>query len=125
KNDLPTVASLKKFDLQILTKFDIHSLDVILHCMPNLNELIFTFITKISNTPFIDILFNGHIWQQILINHVPYLNKFNIHISVLTDKGLFDLKSILDSFRCFVTQCDGWHMAVTRLQPFERPIKCK
>ncbi|CAF3211177.1 unnamed protein product [Rotaria sp. Silwood2] len=123
KNDLPTVASLKKFDLQILTKFDIHSLDVILHCMPNLNELIFTFITKISNTPFIDILFNGHIWQQILINHVPYLNKFNIHISVLTDKGLFDLKSILDSFRCFVTQYDGWHMAVTRLQPFERPIK--
>ncbi|CAF3710140.1 unnamed protein product [Rotaria sp. Silwood1] len=99
KYDLPTVASLKKFDLQILTKFDIHSLDVILRCMPNRHEISFTFITKNPNTPLIDILFNGNIWQQILINHVPYLNKFNIHISVLTDKELFDLKSVLVSFR--------------------------
>ncbi|CAF1474791.1 unnamed protein product, partial [Rotaria sordida] len=121
KNDLPIVASLKKFDLQILTQFDIHSLGLILHCMPNLHEISFTFITKDLNTPFIDVLLNGNIWQQILISHVQYLNKFNIHISLLTDEGLFDLKSILDSFRCFVTQFDGWHMAISRLETFEGP----
>ncbi|CAF2741349.1 unnamed protein product [Rotaria sp. Silwood2] len=125
KNDLPRVVSLKKFFLEILTQFDINSLGIILYCMPNLQQISFTFIAEYLDTSFINILFNGNIWQQILINYVPYLKKFDIYISVLTDKGLFDLKSILDSFRCFVTQYNGWNMSVTRLRAFEKPKKCK
>ncbi|CAF3871959.1 unnamed protein product [Rotaria sordida] len=124
KDDLPIVASLKKFDLQILTQFDIHSLSLILYCMPNLQDINFTFITEYLDldTPYIDVLLNGNIWQQILISHVPYLNTFNIHISLLTNDGLFDLQSILDSFRCFLTQFDGWHMAISRLETFRYSI---
>ncbi|CAF3296569.1 unnamed protein product [Rotaria sp. Silwood2] len=122
KDDLPIVASLKKFDLQILTQFDIHSLSLILYCMPNLQDINFTFITEYLDTPYIDVLLNGNIWQQILISHVTYLNTFNIHISLLTNDGLFDLQSILDSFRCFLTQFDGWHMAISRLETFRYSI---
>ncbi|CAF1644962.1 unnamed protein product [Rotaria sordida] len=125
KDDLPIVASLKKFDLQILTQFDIHSLSLILYCMPNLQDINFTFITEYFDTPYIDVLLNGNIWQQILISHVPYLNTFNIHISLLTNDGLFDLQSILDSFRCFLTQFDGWHMAISRLETFRYSIPYK
>ncbi|CAF1462892.1 unnamed protein product [Rotaria sordida] len=125
KDDLPIVASLKKFDLQILTQFDIHSLSLILYCMPNLQDINFTFITEYIDTPYIHVLLNGNIWQQILISHVPYLNTFNIYISLLTNDGLFDLQSILDSFRCFLTQFDGWHMAISRLETFRYSIPYK
>jgi hypothetical protein len=110
--------------LQILTQFDIHSLSLILSCMSNLRELNFTYITEHLDTPFIDLLINGNIWQQILTSHVPYLNKFNIHMSLLTPERL-DLKSILDSFRCFVRQYHGWQMAVSQWETYGHSIPCK
>ena len=97
KDDLPIVSSLQTFNLQILTHCDIHSLGLILYCMPNLRELSFTFIMEHHAIPFNDVLLNGNIWQNRLTIHVPYLNKFDIHISVMCQE-LFDLKSILDSF---------------------------
>ena len=110
--------------MQILTHCDVHSLGLILSCMPNLHEFSFTFIMERFAIPFNDVLLDGNIWQNILTIHVPYLNKFDIHISVMREE-LFGLKSILDSFRCFVTQYDGWHMAVSRWETFEKKCKLK
>jgi hypothetical protein len=124
KDDLPIVSSIKKFDLQVLTPCDIHSVGLVLSCMPNLRELNFTLVTEYLDTTLGDVLLNGNIWQKILINHVPYLNKFDIHISLIRE-GLFDLKSILDSFRCFVTQYDDWHMAVSQWETLGEACKWK
>ncbi|CAF0908414.1 unnamed protein product [Rotaria sordida] len=119
EDDLPRVASLKIFDLHILTQCDIHSLGLILHCMPNLREFSFTFIVEHLHTLFIDVLLNGNNWQQILTSHLSHLTKFDIHMSFLTHDGLVNSKLILDSFRCFCTQYDGWHMAISRWKTFQ------
>ncbi|CAF1445429.1 unnamed protein product, partial [Rotaria sordida] len=60
EDDLPTISSLKILDLQILTQFDIHSLDHILNCMPNLQDFSFTFIIGHLDTLFIDDLLDGN-----------------------------------------------------------------
>jgi hypothetical protein len=122
KDDLPIVSSLQTFNLQILTHCDIHSLGLILYCMPNLHELNFTFIMEHRAIPFNDVLLNGNIWQNLLTIHVPHLNKFDIHISLVREE-LFDLKSILDSFRCFITQYDGWHMAASQWKTLHEACK--
>jgi hypothetical protein len=125
KDKLPRVTSLKIFDLHIFTQCNIHSLARVLHCMPNLQKFSFTFIVEYLHTPFIDVLLNGINWQQMLTSHVPHLIKFDIHISFLTHNGLLNSKLILDSFRCFLTQYHGWHMAISRWTTFQRSILCK
>ncbi|CAF3987268.1 unnamed protein product [Rotaria sordida] len=122
EDDLPTIPSLKILDLQIFTEFDIHSLHHILHCIPNLQDFSFTLINEHLDTPFIDDLLDGNNWQQILTRHVSNLNKFNFHMSFLTDEGLFDLNLVLNSFRCFLTRYDNWHMAISRWEIFEEFI---
>ena len=97
KDDLPIVSSLQTFNLQILTHCDIHSLGLILYCMPNLHELNFTFIMEHRAIPFNDVLLNGNIWQNLLTIHVPHLNKFDIHISLMREE-LFDLNRFLIRF---------------------------
>ncbi len=111
--------------MQILTECDIHSLGLILHCMPNLREFCFTFFVGHFDTQYFDILLDGNNWQQTLTSHVPYLNKFDFHISFLMVEELFDLDWILNSFRYFVVQYDGWHMAISRWKTFRRFRPCK
>ncbi|CAF4550065.1 unnamed protein product, partial [Rotaria sp. Silwood2] len=125
EDDLPKIPSLKILDLQIFTEFDIHSLHHILHCIPNLQDFSFSLIIEHLDTPFIDDLLDGNNWQQILIRHVSNLNKFNFHMSFLTDEGLFDLNLVLNSFRCFLTRYDNWHMAISRWETFEEFIPSK
>ena len=125
EDDLPTILSLKILDLQILTQCDIHSLDFILHCMPNLQEFSLTLITGRLDTSFIDVLLDGNNWQQMLTRRISNLNKFDFHISFLTDQGLFDLNLILDSFHYFLARYDGWHMAISRWETFKGFIPCK
>ncbi|CAF1283264.1 unnamed protein product [Rotaria magnacalcarata] len=125
ENDLPTVSSLKILDLQILTQSDVHSIDHILHCMPNLQGFSFTLIMEDLDTPCIDDLIDGNVWQQILTRHVSNLKKFDFHMSFLTDERFFDLDLVLNSFRCFLTRYDGWHMAICRWKTFEEPISYK
>ena len=67
-----------------MTQCDIHSLGLILHCMPNLQEFSFTLIVERLHTPFIDVFLNGNNWQQMLASHSSYLTKFDIHMSFLT-----------------------------------------
>ncbi|CAF3427275.1 unnamed protein product, partial [Rotaria sp. Silwood2] len=122
EDDLPKIPSLKILDLQIFIEFDIHSLHHILHCIPNLQDFSFSLIIEHLDTPFIDDLLDGNNWQQILIRHVSNLNKFNFHMSFLTDEGLFDLNLVLNSFRCFLTRYDNWHMAISRWETFEEFI---
>ncbi|CAF3743671.1 unnamed protein product [Rotaria sordida] len=125
EDDLPTSLLLKSFDLQILTQCDVDSLDIILRCMPNLREFTFTFIVGPLDTPYYNILLDGNNWQQVLTSRVPYLNKFDFHMSFYMFEESFNLDLILNSFRCFVTQYDDWHMAISRWKTFQEPISCK
>ncbi|UJR32164.1 hypothetical protein I4U23_019631 [Adineta vaga] len=52
----PILPSLKSFPLHIATFCDFHSLNVILHCMPNLHQLILTIIsTSLNPTRYLDV----------------------------------------------------------------------
>jgi hypothetical protein len=104
---------------------DIRSLDLILRCMPNIQEFCFTLMDDYTDTPFIDIILDRDYWQQMLTSRVPYLKKFDFLMSLVMADNLIDLDWLLDSFRCFVTQYDGWHMAISRWEPFRRDIPCK
>ena len=127
EDDLPILPLLKSFDLQIPTIYDINLLSLILRCMPTLREFSFTYIEEYLDPLFIDTFIDGNHWQQILTNRVPYLNQFNFHISFITEKNntSFDLDWIVDSFRCFLTQYAGWHMAASQWQTFKDSIPCK
>ncbi|CAF5162442.1 unnamed protein product, partial [Rotaria sp. Silwood1] len=63
ENDLPLSSLLKSFDLQIImTRYTIHSIDLILHCMPKLDQFGFIFIVDQNISPFIMNLTDGRNW---------------------------------------------------------------
>ncbi|CAF5092447.1 unnamed protein product, partial [Rotaria sp. Silwood1] len=84
ENDLPLSSSLKSFHLQIImTRYKIHSIDLILHCMPKLDQFGFIFIVDQNISPFIMNLTNGQNWCEMLTSDVSYLKKFDFRISLL------------------------------------------
>lgn len=102
ENDLPILSSLKSFDLEIIMcRCDIHSISVILHCMPNLHRFIFTLIVDDNISPFLMDLINGLHWYQMLTNYVSYLKKFHFYLSLITNGQSIDLDNIINSFKCF------------------------
>ncbi|CAF1389964.1 unnamed protein product [Adineta steineri] len=119
EDDLPTISTLQILDLQIFTQCNIHSLNLILHCMPNLQELSLTLVNNHVNQWLIDSFINGNNWQRMLTSHVANLKVFDFHMSFLMDNRLLDSNVILNSFRYFVTHYNGWHMAISRWITFE------
>ncbi|CAF3338585.1 unnamed protein product [Rotaria sp. Silwood2] len=115
EDDLPKSTLLKSFDLQIImARCDIHSIGLILRCMPNLHRFIFTLIGDQNIFPFTMDLINGQNWYEMLTNHVPYLNKFDFHISGIVNGESIDLDNILNSFKCFLNLYHDWNMCITR-----------
>jgi hypothetical protein len=125
QNDLPILLSLKSFDLQVLTKCDIHSLRLILRCMPNLQEFNLTLFIGLLGRQYFHILLDGNNWQQMVASHVPYLKKFEFHICFFIMPEPMDIDGILNSFQYFVTQFDGWHMAISRWKIYRGVTPCK
>ncbi|CAF4518274.1 unnamed protein product [Rotaria sp. Silwood2] len=115
ENDLPLSSLLKSFDLQIvMAPCDIYSIGLILHCMPNLYQFVFTLIRDRSLSPFIMDLIDGQNWQEMLTSHVPYLKKFDFHISLLKYGQPLDFDNIVNSFRCLVNLYHQWDMCISR-----------
>src|SRR5205085_3193447 len=109
EDDLPKLSLLKSFDFQIvMARCDIHSIGLILRCMPNLHRFVFTLIVDLNISPFTMDLINGQNCREMLTSHVPYLNKFDFHISFITNGEPVDLDSILNSFRCFINLYYQW-----------------
>jgi len=101
--------------LYTLEVVDVSFLEHILKCMPNLVQFTITFmvINKVL-TNIIDAL-DGQFWENLLSRRAPHLCKFDFFISVIyTGREVVDLDDIIDSFECFVTRYDGWHMAASK-----------
>ncbi|CAF3298577.1 unnamed protein product [Rotaria sp. Silwood2] len=115
EDDLPKSLLLKKFDLQIvMIRCDIQLIGLILRCMPNLHRFVFTIIVDKNISPFMMDLINGQNWREMLTCHVPYLNKFDFHMSLLTNGQPIDLDNILNSFRSFINLYEKWDMCISR-----------
>ncbi|CAF4926457.1 unnamed protein product [Rotaria sp. Silwood1] len=111
---VPVLSSLEFFDLQTTTMCCIDSLSVILRCLPNLRQFIFTLIASEQISHYINDLLDGHHWQRILTNHVPHLKTFDFLIDLLGTQALLNIDYIVHSFQYFVVHYDGWHMTVER-----------
>ncbi|CAF4942249.1 unnamed protein product [Rotaria sp. Silwood1] len=69
ENELLLSSSLKSFDLQIvMAQGNIHSIGLILRCMPKLDQFVFTFIVDPNISPFIMDLTDEPNWREIMIS---------------------------------------------------------
>ncbi|CAF3017485.1 unnamed protein product [Rotaria sp. Silwood2] len=97
-----------------MIRCDIQLIGLILRCMPNLHRFVFTIIVDKNISPFMMDLINGENWREMLTCHVLYLNKFDFHISLLTNGQPIDLDNILNSFRSFINLYEKWDMCISR-----------
>ncbi|CAF4470688.1 unnamed protein product, partial [Rotaria sp. Silwood2] len=111
-NNLPVLPCLEYFDLQTKTMCDIHSLSLILRCMPNLHQFIFTFMSSHEISLYIDDMLDGHQWQQMLTSYVPHLETFDFLIGLFYTRPILNMDYIVHSFQYFVAHYNGWHMAI-------------
>ena len=97
-----------------MTRCDIYSIGLILHCMPNLRQFVFTLIVDIHFPRLIIDLSYGHNWRQMLIGHVSNLEKFDFHISLIKFGHPLPLDDIFKSFKCLVDLYHQWDMCISR-----------
>ncbi|CAF4417424.1 unnamed protein product [Adineta steineri] len=57
-------------------------------------------------------LIDGYAWQEMLELYVPYLLKFEFHMSIWKPCPRTDLDIVVNSFRYFVTKYSNWHMII-------------
>ncbi|CAF0820182.1 unnamed protein product [Rotaria sordida] len=95
QDNLPVLPYLKFFDLQTITMCNIDSLSIILRCMPNLRQFIFTITSSKRISRYIRDLLDGYKWQHL----------FSI-------RAVINMDDIIHSFQYFVEHYDGWHMSV-------------
>ncbi|CAF1599636.1 unnamed protein product, partial [Rotaria sordida] len=115
ENNLPISPQLISFDLSIFAKCDIGSIAYILRCMPNLRR--FKFLHGTGEVVWSDArdLINGYTWQQMFEKHVPFLSKFDFHMSIIgKNYPKLDLDMVINSFQYFVKKYSEWHMIVDR-----------
>jgi len=114
-NDLPILTQLIFFDVTIRTKCNGDSIASVLRCMPNLKQFYFNFIHK-TISPFPDELLDGYVWKQMLEVYVPYLSKFEFHMSIVKKYPKLDLDIVIKSFEYFVGKYSNWNMIIDRWQ---------
>ncbi|CAF4031151.1 unnamed protein product, partial [Rotaria sordida] len=112
ENDLPILPQMISFDLIVFARCDTRSIGYILRCMPNLKYFIFILGPHKSRRLFPSELIDGHVWQQMLELSVPYLSKFEFHMSVCNNSPPIDLDIVIDSFEYFVRKYPNWHMVI-------------
>jgi len=123
-NDLPILPQLMSFDLTISAECDSRSIACILRCMPNLMHFYFLLTIRRMTWSFPGELLDGDVWKQMLEVHVPYLSKFEFHMSIEKGRPKLDLDIIVNSFEYFVTKYSNWHMIINRWK-FDRNIRGK
>ncbi|CAF3013411.1 unnamed protein product [Rotaria sp. Silwood2] len=114
QDNLPVLPYLKFFDLQTTTMCNIDSISVILRCMPNLRQFVFTLTSSKQISRYIHDLLDGYGWQQILTSHASNLKKFDFLIGLFGIRAFINMDYIVHSFQYFVAHYDGWHMTIER-----------
>ncbi|CAF4138937.1 unnamed protein product, partial [Rotaria sordida] len=117
ENDLPISPQVTTFDLSTFGICDIRSIAYILRCMPNLIRFKFLHGTRKIALPVVDDLVNGYAWQQLLEMHVPFLSKFDFHISFVKSYPKLDIDMVVNSFQYFVKKYPKWQMIIDRWEP--------
>ncbi|CAF1359543.1 unnamed protein product [Rotaria sordida] len=117
ENDLPISPQVTPFDLSTFGICDIRSIAYILRCMPNLIRFKFLHGTRKIALPVVDDLVNGYAWQQLLEMHVPFLSKFDFHISSVKSYPKLDIDMVVNSFQYFVKKYPKWQMIIDRWEP--------
>ncbi len=94
---------------------DFDSLSIILRCMPNLRRLIFQMVIFSDHLSFLDDLFDGHYWQQLLTNDVPHTEIFDLSLNVLMNPdSQLDINTIIPSFDYFARKYDDWYVTINQ-----------
>ncbi|CAF0827827.1 unnamed protein product [Rotaria sordida] len=122
ENDLPISPQLTCFDLSIFGQSYIDSIAYILRCMPNLVHFKFLHeagkIRSLSAEHFL----NGYKWQHMFEMHVPFLSKFDFHISIVRYYPKLNLDRVVNSFEYFVKKYPEWQMIIDRWLLDERNL---
>jgi hypothetical protein len=114
EENLPTLLQMKSFDLSIFGYCDSHTIDCILHCMPNLRYFYFTLHSINSNSWFSEELVDGSVWKRILEHNVPCLSKFEFDPLIATKTLELSSRMIVNSFVYYVRKYSNWHMVINR-----------
>ncbi|CAF1446308.1 unnamed protein product [Rotaria sp. Silwood1] len=112
ENDLPVLSQAVSLELILFVAWNNYLIAYILRCMPNLRYFFFTFGPYISKHFFPIELLDGYVWQEILELYVPYLSKFEFHMSIWKCYPPTDLDIVIDSFKHFVRKYSNWHMII-------------
>ncbi|CAF1026271.1 unnamed protein product [Rotaria sordida] len=122
ENDLPISPQLTCFDLSIFGQSYIDSIAYILRSMPNLVHFKFLHeagkIRSLSAEHFL----NGYKWQHMFEMHVPFLSKFDFHISIVRYYPKLNLDRVVNSFEYFVKKYPEWQMIIDRWVLDERNL---
>jgi hypothetical protein len=90
------------------------SIAYILRCMPNLIHFKFHHgIRPVLWRPAQDLV-NGYTWQHMFEMHVPFLSKFDFHMSIVKCRPKLDLDIVVNSFQYFVKKYPEWQMIIDR-----------
>ncbi|CAF2136995.1 unnamed protein product [Rotaria magnacalcarata] len=112
ENDIPVLSQVISFGFILFTAWNNDSIAFILRCMPNLKYFFFTFGPCASQNLFPVELLDGYVWQEMLEVYVPYLSKFEFHMSIWKCFSPTDLNIVIDSFKNFVGKFSNWHMVI-------------
>ncbi|CAF1125976.1 unnamed protein product [Rotaria sordida] len=119
ENDLVISPQIKSFHLSTTVECNIHSIGLILRCMPNLIHFKFYHGTRKVQWQNAQDLINGHKWQNMFEIHVPFLSKFDFHMSIMKYNPKFDLDMIINSFEYFVKKNPEWQLIVDRWENYD------
>jgi hypothetical protein len=112
ENNLPMLSKVISFELVLFAPWDNHSIAYVLRCMPNLRYFFFLLWPYTSQQYCPMQLIDGYVWQEMLERYVPYLSKFEFHMSIYKFYSITNLDNVVDSFEYFVRKYSNWHMII-------------
>ncbi|CAF2765967.1 unnamed protein product [Rotaria sp. Silwood2] len=118
ENDLVISPQIKSFHLSISVECSIRSIGYILRCMPNLIHFKFYHEARTVQWENAQDLVNGYKWQNMFEIHVPFLSKFDFHMSIQKYNPKLDLDMIINSFEYFLKKYPEWQMIIDRWKTY-------
>ncbi|CAF3168625.1 unnamed protein product [Rotaria sp. Silwood2] len=118
ENDIVISPQIKSFHLSISVECSIRSIGYILRCMPNLIHFKFYHEARTVQWENAQDLVNGYKWQNMFEIHVPFLSKFDFHMSIQKYNPKLDLDMIINSFEYFLKKYPEWQMIIDRWKTY-------
>ena len=110
----PISPSILSFEVVLMTFFDFRSLDLILHCMPNVRQLILSIISWSPQLTPHQHMLHGDQWERLLAHRTPQLDVFNLFICIRHSRLPLSPKAVIDSFGYFAKRYDDWRITINR-----------